>query len=449
MKSNSSLRRVGFSFGAQIYSQIVNVGVQIMLVPILLHAWGAQSYGVWLLLSAVPTYLMFSDFGFTLSAKNEMTIKAAKGDSHGALVTYQSVFVLMAIVGAAVIVLIGAILFFVPLGSIFDLGALPEYQAKLVLFLLSLNVIICQFMGLSSAAIRASGRPATEIAITGTSRLLAGAVIAGFAVLGGSFVLVATMAAVESAAFIVAILLWLRTIAPWLKLGWSHASRQEIARLFHPSVSFMSQTFGQAFMISGPVIVLGMVANPVGVVVFSTSRTLARLGTTATNTIGAAIMPEYSRLFGLGNYALFRRLTFLHFMAALVLAALFYVSLSFLGGWLIAFWTKDQVKLVQPFFGLLMLAVVLEMLWTTLFIPLGAINRHVVTAHAYGLLALLGVIAGYFLAPGYGLNGIVAPLILVNVIMLVTAAVQLAKQSPKIDEAPGVAAIAAVPKLEK
>jgi hypothetical protein len=76
MKSNSSLRRVGFSFGAQIYSQIVNIGVQIMLVPILLHAWGAQAYAVWLLLSAVPTYLMFSDFGFTLSAKNEMTIKA-------------------------------------------------------------------------------------------------------------------------------------------------------------------------------------------------------------------------------------------------------------------------------------------------------------------------------------------------------------------------------------
>jgi hypothetical protein len=120
-----------------------------------------------------------------------------------------------------------------------------------------------------------------------------------------------------------------------------------------------------------------------------------------------------------------------------------------LGGWLIAFWTKDQVKLVQPFFGLLMLAVVLEMLWTTLFIPLGSINRHVVTAHAYGLLALLGVIAGYFLAPDYGLNGIVAPLILVNSIMLITAAVQLAKQSPRTDEASGAAALPAIPKLEK
>ncbi len=84
MASPGSFRRVGFTSAPQIYNQVINLGVQIALVPIFLHAWGAERYGVWLLLSAIPTYLTFSDFGFTLSAKNEMTIKAAKGRTAGA-----------------------------------------------------------------------------------------------------------------------------------------------------------------------------------------------------------------------------------------------------------------------------------------------------------------------------------------------------------------------------
>jgi hypothetical protein len=63
------------------YNQVVVIGVQILLVPILLHGWGIERYGVWLLLSSIPTYLTFSDFGFTFIAKNEMTMKVAGGTS--------------------------------------------------------------------------------------------------------------------------------------------------------------------------------------------------------------------------------------------------------------------------------------------------------------------------------------------------------------------------------
>ncbi len=176
-----------------------------------------------------------------------------------------------------------------------------------------------------------------------------------------------------------------------------------------------------------------MATRPLDVVIFSTCRTLARLGTTATNMVGAAIMPEYSRLFGLGNVSLFRRLIVLHFLAALAISVVYFIGLSVLGSWILAIWTKGKVLIQQPFFTLLLISVIFEMLWTTLFIPLAAINRHVVTAHAYGVLAFAAVVCGYFLAASYGLTGVVAPLLVINVAMLLIAVAQLYRRSPKLN----------------
>lgn len=429
--SSSSFRRVGFTFVAQIYSQIVNICVQIVLVPVLLYAWSPARYGVWLLLSAIPAYLTLSDFGFTLTAKNEMTIKAAKGDYHGALVTYQSVFVLLNLVASATVLLAAAGLFSVRLGGHFDLGDVSETDAKLVLFTLGLNVILYQYIMLLSAGVRAAGRPAAETSLAATARLAGGAVTAAAALLGGGLPAVAILGLLVNLVFASIFFVWLRSAAPWLRLGWSQATRFEVKRLFHPSISFMAQSLGQAFTISGPVIVLGMVAKPLDILTFSTSRTLARLGTTATNTIGAATIPEYSRLFGLGNFSLFRRLAFLQLVAAILISCLFFIVLCLLGGWLLALWTKAQVHLEQPFFTLLLLSVITEMLWTTLWIPICAINRHVFAANTYGVLSSLGVVSGYFLAEPYGLSGVTIPFLFVNVIMIASTAFQLIRQLPK------------------
>lgn len=434
MASPGSFRRVGFTFSAQIYNQVINLGVQIALVPIFLHAWGAERYGVWLLLSAIPTYLTFSDFGFTLSAKNEMTIKAAKGDSGGAVVTYQSVFMLLNIVAGGVICLAALTLLNIRLGSFFALGDASEAQAKLVLFLLCADVVLYQYFLLFSGGFRAAGRPAAEVALSATARLCGGLLTAATVFLGGGIVIVTALTLVKSLVFIAIVFLWLRRISPWLRLGWSHASRVEVNRLFHPSISFMSQTVAQALAISGPVIVLGLAARPVDVVIFSTCRTLARLGTTATNMVGAAIMPEYSRLFGQSNIALFRRLIVLHFLAALAISVVYFIGLSVFGGWILAIWTKGKVYIEQPFFGLLLLSVIFEMLWTTIFIPLASINRHVVTAHAYGALAFIAVVCSYFLASPYGLTGVVSPLLVINGAMLIIVVAQIYQRSPKVKD---------------
>ena len=61
-------RRLRNGFGANAYGQLVVIIIQLAGVPILLHAWGTQLYGEWLILAAIPTYLSMTDLGFSQSA---------------------------------------------------------------------------------------------------------------------------------------------------------------------------------------------------------------------------------------------------------------------------------------------------------------------------------------------------------------------------------------------
>src|ERR1700751_6172445 len=87
--------RLGRNLTAQAYSQVETLGIQLATIPLLIHAWGVSHYGVWLTLTAIPTYLAFSDFGFTFIAKNDMAARVARGDRSGARETYHSVQLLL------------------------------------------------------------------------------------------------------------------------------------------------------------------------------------------------------------------------------------------------------------------------------------------------------------------------------------------------------------------
>lgn len=430
MSSSGSFKRVGFTLGANIYGQIVTIVAQIGLVPILLHAWGIERYGAWLLLSALLAYLTLSDFGFTFIAKNEMTMKAASGDRQGALVTYQSVFVLLNVIVAAVTLLATVLIVSIRLGSIFALDPILESDAKLILFLFTLNIACFQYFQLLHAAARAAGKPAAETIWAASSRLGEAAVIAATALLGGDPVMAAIAMLVNRLVFTAAIFVWLQSIAPWLRLGWSFCSLKEIKHLAHPSMSYMFVPIGTALLIQGPVVILGLISSPAQVVVFSTSRTLVRLGTSAMNMLNFSLMPEYSRLFGMNNISRFFYILKIH-LALVAMGTLIYVIFTiYAGNFIIERWTNGRVAAEEPFFTLLVFSVGAEMIWAALFVPLSSINRHVVVSDAFAVLSVIGIAACYVGATSHGLTGTALALLGAHVLMIAITSEQLIRKRP-------------------
>ncbi len=98
--------RILKSLAASALGPVVTSAFQIITVPLYLHSWGTRLYGEWIILSAVPVYLALTDFGFATVAANTMTIDVARNRKDEALVTFQSAWMLTAIIAPIIMALV-------------------------------------------------------------------------------------------------------------------------------------------------------------------------------------------------------------------------------------------------------------------------------------------------------------------------------------------------------
>lgn len=411
-------RRVAGTMGAQVSNQVVTVATQVLLVPVLLHAWGVDRYGAWLLLSAIPTYLTLTDFGFTAIAKNEMTMSVARGERDAALRTYQSVFVLLCGISVLTMAVVAIAADWLHLTALWPLAGTSEVDAGWVLVILSLGVVLFQFMLLGAAGMRALGRPAEEVLWGATARLAEAAFAGAAALMGGDFVAAALAMLAARLLLTAALFVRLFFLARWLRPLGRHLSMSEMSRLLGPSLSYMCYIGGVAVMGQGPVLALGAIGSPRDIVVFSATRTLTRLGVSAANVLTFSLSPEYSRLFGSGDHQRFARFALAGIGLIAGMALIYVGALEWLGGTILAFWTSGEVVAIQPFLRLLLGAVACEMIWSAGFAPLAATNRHVGASHAFLAISLVAVGACFLLPPAFALSGIGIVLFVVNFTMI-------------------------------
>jgi O-antigen/teichoic acid export membrane protein len=395
------------------------VGQQLLLAPVLLYVWGLETYGVWLLLAAIPSYLTLSDFGFTTIAKNEMTMRIARGDQTGAIETYQSVFLMLLVIALTFTIAISATFSILSIDSLFQIGAVSESSAKTVLLLHSGGMLLYQFTLLISSGFRGIGRPASEVWWSATARLGMLITIGVAALVSHEIVMTAVCMLVSQVVFTVLMYMALLRAAPYLHLGLAVASLTEIRRLFHPSFSYTVWIAASLILLQGPVILLGMTSSPAAIAAFSTSRTLVRLGISGMNVFNWSIMPEYSRLFGSDQFDRMRKVLLAHATVTAACIAGYIAFMVLCGPSLMEWWMSGKVKATEPMFALLIGAVAAEMAWGAAFIPLSATNRHVEVSYSYFALAVVSIVPLYLLARSTGADGVAAGGFLAQMIMLV------------------------------
>lgn len=397
--------RLGRTLSAQAYGQIVTVVVQLALVPLLLGAWGTRVYGSWLLLSAIPFYLTFSDFGFTFVAKNEMVMAVAAGRREAALRTFQSIFALLCVGIPVLLLASGVIVLSVDVAALLSIDAVSGGVVRGVLLLLVSNVLLYQLFLLICAGIRAENRPASEAMWAASARLGEGAAVALAVLLGGGVMAAAAAMVGSRVLFLVAGYRWLRRLSAWLRFGLGHADRGELRRLRSPALAYMAMPIAQALLIQGPVLVIGGTLGAVAVVVFSTSRTLARLGTAGINMINNSVISEYSALAGARNSAGFARLFRMQLAVTTIATLAYAAAVLVLAPFALPLLTHDAVAVVQPFFLLVVIGVVAEMLWSAAFTPIAAENRHRAVTLAFVVAAVVGLAVCKPLIGWFGLGG--------------------------------------------
>lgn len=372
----SIILRLRNGLGAQGFSQAVNLFIRLAEVPLFLSFWGAQRYGEWLMIAAIPSYLAIADGGFTGCTQREMTMRMGAGDRQGAEAAFQSTWVLLLILSIAIMGLAALAAALLPLDEWFKLKSMPGEILPAVILLLTAHILVGFQCGLIYGGYSCVGRYARGTLLTAVMYLFDFAGLALAVFLGGGPVEAATGFLIGRLAGLVIFLIDLPKVAPWLRFGWTHACRTQVSRLLRPSLASMAFPLGEALNTQGMRLVVGLVLGPVAVASFSSIRTLCRSAMKPIVVIAHLIEPEMALAFGACKHDLVRKL-FTRSSQITIWAALpACIILWFIGDPLLDLWTRSQIAMDVPLFAFLLLASATNSLWFTALMVPYATNRH-------------------------------------------------------------------------
>ena len=414
---NSTKRRLVLGFLSNLVSRLAGTIIQLIQVPVFLHFWSVSLYGEWMIVTAIPSYLSISNMGFGNVAGNEMTMMTARGDRESALRVFQSCWWLISIVCAAVMVLLGVALYFLPVARWLKLQEMGAGDAKWVIFYLGCSVLLNQLEALLQSAYRCVGRYSYGSFVKSMYSLAAFAVMLIPVCLGGGARMTALVLAVANGFFTFVLCIMVRRDIPWIHYGWSHASVSEIRRLTAPAFAFMAFPIGNALNLQGTLMAVGYALGPVAVVIFGTARTVSRVALQMMSMVNNTFWPEMSSAFGMNDIPLLRTLHRRACQLALIISLGVVAAMMTIGPWFLTHWTSGHVPPSRGLLSLLLLVVVIYSLWATSSTVVAAINQHQKLAASYIFATSLTVVVTYFSAKYSGLIAAAASLLLSELIM--------------------------------
>ncbi len=402
------LRRVIAATGSNAYNQATTIAIQLASLPLFLSKWSLATYGEWMVLSAIPSYLSMADVGMVTAAGNRMTMLHAQGDSRGANQVFQSALAFMLAVSLlATAVAVGVVAWWPFPGA-------ASSQSRAAILALSVSVVVSLLGGLPEAVYKATHRYALGTALNNTIRLFEW--LGGLAGLwwGGDFVSVATGALLPRALGTLAMAVHAARSTPEFRWGVDAASRAEIRHCVGPAISFMAFPAANALNFQGMTLIAAATLGPVGTVVFNTYRTLARVTVQATATFSHALWPEFSRLFGRHDLAalssLYRRSNRLGWALAAAASLVVY----FVAPTVLRFWSKGQIAFMPELMLLAMSYAAAAGAWHVARVLLLATNQHRGLAWPFLIASAAVLPLAWALANRFGLIGIMASMLLLE-----------------------------------
>lgn len=406
------------------YGKAVTAFGQLLLVPVLANAWGVELYGQWLMLATVPIFLAASDFGFGTAAGNRLIAEVARDQAGAALGTFKSALIVIAGCSAVMAGIAVGIALLLP-ERLLDAGAgLNGAAAREVLLVLIAYGLIALQGSLFMAVMRAEGAFARSTSLEATIQLLEALSVAAVA-LGGHGPLAAalTLFVVRGAGVGCHVLL-ARRHATWLSLHGCPADPAIMRALLRPALAAMMLPLATAGLLQGTALAIGAAAGAAAVPVYTSLRTLSRVGLQLLMTVNLPVLPEFTAEYSRGQHDWVRRvvggLTSFNLLAGVIGG----VSLIAFGNLLLGLWTDGAIQAPEVMLWLTGSAIMASTVWNPLSHLLVAVNRH----ERFTVIMAAGVVVTipltYAATRWQGLNGAAGATLCLDIFLLAYAARQ-------------------------
>lgn len=445
--------RILRGFSAGMLGQLLNVAGRLLIVPLFLNAWGAEVYGEWLLLSAVPAWLALSDLGGQVYFINRLTSTWAVRDASTFRQLLGTALAIFLLVPGGLFLLFTVATLVLPVHSWLGVVVTPAVVAKGVLLLLAFQVWISLPQGLVLGVYRAIGALPRGVML-GNVMLVAQLVLtAGVLAAGGGMLAAAT---VQFLPVLVVIGYALRDLAARLPerglFDPRNGNRATAQEALHPSLHFFGIQMAQALAIQGSILIVGWTLGAVQVAVFATLRTLINLARQALGLLSHSAWPEFTRLDAARERDRLNRLFLILGRLTLLGTLALVLALEFFGREFFELWLGGRLSYNANAMRAFEIYVLLTTCWTLNANLLMATNRHEALARwqiAFTVLSVvlcyIGALTGALDRAVFGLvYGEALPMIIVTITLLRRSEIGLSARLLVREALPPLMAAAAV-----
>jgi O-antigen/teichoic acid export membrane protein len=374
--SNAIVRRLLHGTGANFVGKVWALIIQLASVPIMSAAWGVDGFGIWLMISTIPTYLALSDFGLAVAAGVELTATMERKDHNAGLTVFQSVWCFLTLISGCVgLMCIAGILIWFSLAPSHAPGPFTRTEIFWSIFFIVATALLTMQMSILKVVFQATHKYAIGTAAFDLIYFIGFVLVLVTVLLGGSLWVAAFVQLLARICGLFIFRALQRFYEPWCALGWTHADIATLKRLMSPSLSALSLTVANSFGLQGVVLTIGWTFGPAAAAVFATTRMLTRIPMQFSGLLTRASLPELTRAQVSGDPFLTQRLMKLNLNLTLIFMLPAAGILTWFGPHIINYVSNGEMTQDRLSFALLALAACFSAIWRTLGTRLIAVHR--------------------------------------------------------------------------
>jgi O-antigen/teichoic acid export membrane protein len=416
LRSRHATRRFVHGVLGNIFSQVINVLGQLVLVPLFLLWWGKQLYGEWLVLSAAVAYAVLLDFGMQTYVVNRLNQCYARGELREYRRILHSALLWSLLVSSAGLLLLIPSLAMLPVNRWFQLVLTGRSATTLICVLLAVQILGAIPLGVLGGVYRSVGEYARSVAIGNVHRLIQFGLTALVVLAGGELRAVAASNVLILLVVIIYVCFDLKRRYPEIGLGLADAEIKLAASFLAPSALFFLIQSTTAITLQGTTLIVSGTLGAGMVAVFVTLRTLSNLTRQLTNAIYSTLWPELTAMSAKNESDKLRKVYLLSSKLLLGISVTAALFLHYCGQDIIRLWTRQRVTYDGSLMDAFLLLLITQSWWMSSSLLLSSSNNHRLLSICQFVGGCLGMGIGYLLSHHFGATGIVCGLWIADVV---------------------------------
>jgi O-antigen/teichoic acid export membrane protein len=395
-----------------------------------LVAWGVDTNGEWITLTAVMAFVSFTNLGLAAASTSDIVMLLSAGHREKAERSLSNCVAMLSAIGATVLLILIAIFLTVDISATAGFVSIRNSDAIAIITCCALSLILEFFYAPLGAIIGTSvGVGVTNLILTAVKTLEIATICGGVILFGSRPASVAMISLIWACIAIICLVVVIRRVAPLFRLRATAIEFESLLGLVRPSLGYFVLFSANVAGIQVPRLVLFSIVGPSAVAIFSVIVTYSRTVRSLAGIIANAMQVELGRYFGSGDELGFRNLVIRLCRIATWLAAGLSLLLLASAKLFIPLWTNGRIPVEWPLLALLVLVACLGSLADAITISLISINRVGRIAIAYLVGVAVGLTGGGLLTSQFGAPAIAAGLLIPEIVVILLGRIEVGRHS--------------------